>query len=94
MWTQQEMHINTGKTSSNHLTFKMASQSTANQESILQAKDHQSAGLDIIEQESHVLYPGFNVVHTSIDAKKVLALAFNYYADLNSDSVLACKVCC
>ena len=54
MSTQQEMHINMCKTCSNHHTFQMASQSTANQESILQAKSSQSAALDIIEQESHV----------------------------------------
>ena len=48
----------------------------------MQAKDHQSAGLDIMEQETHILYPVFNVIHTSIDAKKVLGMAFNYYAEL------------
>ena len=86
MSTQQEMHINMSKTCRNHHTFKMASQRTANQESILWAKSSQSAGLGIIEPESHVLYPGLNVVHTSNDAKKVLAIEFNYYVELKLKS--------
>ena len=54
---------------------------------ILQAKNHQSAGLDIIEQESHLLMPGFNIVHTSINSKKVLKILKDYYVELKLRSI-------
>ena len=45
----------------------MASGSFENAAPVLQAREHNSASLDIVEQESHILYPGFNIVNTSIN---------------------------
>ena len=55
----------------------MATGSNDSLVSVLQAKGHQSGGLDIIEQESHLLVPGFNIVHSSI--QKVLKIPTDYY---------------
>ena len=46
----------------------MATGSIENVTPVLQAKEHNSAGLDIVDQESHILCPGFNIVHTSINS--------------------------
>ena len=43
-----------------------------NAEVVLQVKNEQSAGYDIIDLETHTLNPGFNLIHTSSDCKEVL----------------------
>ena len=53
-----------------------------NAEVVLQVKNEQSAGYDIIELETHTQNPVFNLIHTSIDCKEVLNIPHNYYVEL------------